>query len=93
MSDTSRAILNHDDTKRPFHERARLTREHLDGLIAWLQKRADPGHIVAGSYTVANLIDDLAAIGAGVYNELVDYGIEGEDLDCPTDDRGVPIKF
>ena len=78
MSDIGAAILNHDDADRPFHERARLTREHLDGLIAWLQKRGDLGHVVAGSYTVANLIDDLAAIGAGIHNELVDYGIEGD---------------
>jgi len=91
--DPGAAVMNHDDAQRPFHARARLTREHLDTLIAWLQKRGDLSHVVAGTYTVANLIDDLAAIGAGVYNELVDYGITGEDVDCPMDHRGQPIKF
>ena len=64
----------------PFPHGDALTRWDLKSLGDWLRENSKKtSAIIAGDYTIADLIDDLAAIAAGVHNEMVDHGIEGDD--------------
>jgi len=69
----------------PFPGGSALTRWDLKSLRDWLKENCPrTSAVIAGRYTIADLIDDLAAIEAGVHNEMVDHGIE-EDADDARD--------
>lgn len=70
---------NEAESERPFRPNARLDRSDLEYLGDWLAKHGNLGMKLTHGYTLGALVDDLAAIGAGIHNERVDLGLVGED--------------